>query len=356
MKCSVYIAGSLDGFVARDDGRIDWLARVERPNEDYGYARFFASIDSVIVGRRTYETALGFGWPYAGKDCVVLTRQVRSPRHGERFFAGDVRELVQRLTELGRQHAYVDGPDVIRQFLAAGLVHELTLSLIPVLLGSGIRLFGERASERSLALVESRSFESGLVQLKYAVDPERRAPLDPEPLGFRPLAREDLPLLHAWCVAPHARRWFERNATLAAVEAEYVPSIEGRKPIAAYVVLYAGRPIGMMEWMRFGDFPEMMPFYGVEDPEIVNCDVLIGEADMAHRGLAAPLIRRFLREIVFLDPRFSCCIIDPEVENKSAIRAYEKAGFRWVRTMPDDGGGKPIYLMELRRDELGPRA
>jgi dihydrofolate reductase/RimJ/RimL family protein N-acetyltransferase len=352
MKCSVYIATSLDGYVARRDGSIDWLARVERAGEDYGYARFFASIDTVIVGRATYETALGFGWPYAGKHCVVLTHGRFTPRHGEEFFAGDVSELVARLAGSGRQHAYVDGPAVIRQFLDAGLVRELTLSVVPVVLGSGVPLFGEGSREHALAVLESRRFESGLVQLRYAVDPERYAPLAPEPLAFRPLERADLPLIQAWSVAPHARRWYERNATLAAVEAEYVPSIEGRVPIAAYVVLYAGRPIGMMEWMRFGDFPEAMPLYGVDDPDVVNCDVLIGESDMAYRGLAAPMIRRFLREIVFRDPRFAVCIIDPEVENRSAIRAYEKAGFRWVRTMPDDGEGKPIYLMELRRGEL----
>jgi RimJ/RimL family protein N-acetyltransferase len=96
----------------------------------------------------------------------------------------------------------------------------------------------------------------------------------------------------------------------------------------------------------------MMPIYAVQDPDIVNIDVLVGEEDMAHRGLGPAMIRRFLREIVFREERFKTCIIDPETENKSAIRAYEKAGFRHVRTMPDDGEGKPIYLMELRRDEL----
>jgi RimJ/RimL family protein N-acetyltransferase len=184
------------------------------------------------------------------------------------------------------------------------------------------------------------------------VDRRERAPLDPENLAFRPLTHADLPRLHAWCLAPHARRWWERGATLAAIEEEYVPAIEGRVPIHVYVVLYAGRPVGMLEWMRFGDFPDAMPLYGVEDPNVVNCDVLIGEADVAHRGLGAPMLRRFLREIVCRDPRFEVCIIDPEVANKIAIRAYEKAGFRWVRSMPDDGEGKPIYLMELRRDEL----
>ena len=356
MKCSVYIAASLDGFVAGKDGGLDFLGLVARPAEDYGYARFMASVDTVLVGRKTYDLALGFEpWPYAGKHCAVLTHRPPAPRHGEEFHAGDPVALVERLARTGLQHAYVDGPEVIRQFLAAGLVQSLTLSVVPIVLGGGIPLFGALGRDVPLALVGSRAFESGLVQLEYAVEPAKRAALDPAKLAFRPLTRADLPQLHAWCNAPHAARWYgQRKGDLAAIEEEYVPTIEGRVPIAAYIVLYAGRPIGMMEWMRFGDFPEAMPLYGVTDPNIVNCDVLIGEPDMAHRGLGTPMIRRFLRELVFVDPRFELCIIDPEVPNKSAIRAYEKAGFRHVRTMPDDGDGKPIYLMELRRSELQP--
>jgi aminoglycoside 6'-N-acetyltransferase len=107
-----------------------------------------------------------------------------------------------------------------------------------------------------------------------------------------------------------------------------------------------------MEWCRFGDYPDVMGFYGVEDPDIVNCDVLIGEPDVAHRGLGAPMIRRFLKEIVFQEARFRTCIIDPETENKSAVRTYEKAGFRYLRSIADDGEGHPVTLLELRRDEL----
>jgi len=354
MKCSVYIATSLDGFVAGEDGDLRWLERVERLGEDYGYARFMAGVDTVIVGRKTYDVVLGFGaWPYAGKHVIVLTHRAPKARDGERFYEGDVGALVAELSSTGLQHAYVDGPQVIQQFLAAGLVQSLTLSVIPVALGTGIPLFGMKLRQVPLALVRSQAFDSGLVQLEYSVEPAKRAPLDPEKLAFRALTRADLPLLHGWFQQPHARRWYgTRKGTEGEVEAEYVPIIAGQTPMAAYIVLYDQRPIGLMEWTRFGDHPDLMPFYGVTDPDIVNCDVIIGEPDMAHRGLAAPMIRRFLREIVFRDPRFTTCIIDPEVPNRSAIRAYEKAGFRHVRTMPDDGEGMPIYLMELRRDEL----
>src|SRR5690348_15299255 len=121
MKCSVYIAASLDGFVARSDGGIDWLAQVERAGEDYGYAAFMSRIDTMIVGRATYDLVLGFGaWPYTGKRVVVFSHRPAEARHGEELYAGEARALVERLASEGLQHAYVDGPNVIQQFLAAG--------------------------------------------------------------------------------------------------------------------------------------------------------------------------------------------------------------------------------------------
>jgi len=179
-----------------------------------------------------------------------------------------------------------------------------------------------------------------------------RAALDPALLDFRPLAKSDLPWLSTWLNAPHARRWFGDGRSLESVLEEYVPYIEGTVPIRALLVSHAKRPIGMISWERFGDFPDFMRTYAVDDPEAVNCDVVIGEADAVHRGLGGPMLRRFLREIVFCDPRYTSCIIDPRPENTSAIRAYEKAGFRHVRTVADDGEGHPVYLMEIRREDL----
>jgi dihydrofolate reductase len=172
MRCSVYIAMSLDGFIARRDGSIDWLSIVERAGEDYGYRRFHDTIDTVIVGRNTYEQVLCFGsWPFAGKRSVVMTHSPPVSRHGEEFFDGPPSELVSSLAAEGARHAYVDGGAVIQQFLRAGLVSDLTVSVIPTLLGQGIRLFGATGRDGPLRFSASRSFESGLVQLAYSVAP-----------------------------------------------------------------------------------------------------------------------------------------------------------------------------------------
>lgn len=170
-RASVFIAQSLDGYIARADGNIDFLASVERPGEDYGYAAFFAAIDSLVIGRKTYDTVLGFGaWPYGSKRCVVLThRSPANARSGEEFFAGTPQALLERLGGDGVRHVYIDGGNVIQQFLAADLIDDLTISVVPIALGAGIRLFADTGIEHNLTLQESRGFPSGLVQLRYQV-------------------------------------------------------------------------------------------------------------------------------------------------------------------------------------------
>lgn len=161
----------------------------------------------------------------------------------------------------------------------------------------------------------------------------------------------DVPGLWAWFDAPHARRWFARERTPASIVEEFNGYLAGSEPIQCFIVQYGQRPIGLMQWTRLGDFPPQMNGYEVTDPDVVNIDVLIGDADYARRGLGAPLVLRFLDEIVFAaDPRFQTCVIDPERENAAAIRAYTKAGFTFVRTVLDPEDGKtPLHLMELRR-------
>jgi dihydrofolate reductase len=167
-RCSVFIATSLDGYIARPDGTFDFLSIVERSGEDYGFAEFFASIDALVIGRNTYETALAFPeWPYAGKRCIVLTHRETPSVHGEQFFAGAPRALVDQLGLTGAQRLYVDGGAVIREFLAGDLIDDLTVSIVPMLLGKGIPLFGAEVPEQRLVLEGSKSYESGLVQLCY---------------------------------------------------------------------------------------------------------------------------------------------------------------------------------------------
>jgi dihydrofolate reductase len=168
-RCAVYIAVSLDGFIARPDGRLDWLAPFDQSGEDYGYKAFFDGVDMLVIGRKTYDVVLGFEkWPYEGKRCVVVTHAPPKAKHGETFHSGPVEQLVDRLGQEGVRRIYVDGGALIRSFFALDLVDDVTLSVIPVLLGAGIPLFG--GVERTLKLVSSRSFPSGLVQLCYNVE------------------------------------------------------------------------------------------------------------------------------------------------------------------------------------------
>jgi dihydrofolate reductase len=138
------------------------LKVVERAGEDYGFAEFFRTIDTLIVGRKTYDTVLGFApWPWADKAVAVVSHRPEKPRHNERFVSGTPAEILAQLPD--SRCAYVDGGAVIQQFLAAGLVDELTVSTIPTVLGSGVPLFGQSPTRR-FALVRSTAFPSGLVQ------------------------------------------------------------------------------------------------------------------------------------------------------------------------------------------------
>jgi dihydrofolate reductase len=167
-RCSVFIATSLDGFIARRDGSIDWLSLVEAPGEDYGYARFFADVDALVLGRRTYDTVRGFpAWPYGGKRCVVLTHNPPEARHGEQFHAGPPLPLLEQLHADGVRRVYVDGGAVIQQFLRDDLIDDITLSIIPLLLGDGIRLFDGGGPAKRLRLEASQSFPTGLIQIRY---------------------------------------------------------------------------------------------------------------------------------------------------------------------------------------------
>jgi dihydrofolate reductase len=167
MRASVFIAMTLDGFIARPDGKFDFLDAFG--NEDHGYAEFSKSVDTLIIGRGTYDVVLAFPeWVYSGKRVVVLTsRPPAGKRANEEFFQGDVRELHARLRADGCQRAYVDGGKVIQQFLDADLIDDLTISVVPLRLGAGLPLFGTGV-ERQFTLTGSQAYADGLVQLRYA--------------------------------------------------------------------------------------------------------------------------------------------------------------------------------------------
>jgi len=170
---SVFIAASLDGFIARPDGGLDWLEAVQSPTEDYGYLTFFDSVDALLLGSGTYDTVRAFSeWPYGDKPCYVATSQEWRPVRQEVFVRGNPVELARQLRDRGHSRVYLDGGRLIRSFLTTGLVDELTLSVVPVLLGAGIPLFRERGTEPTygehpLRLAGSKAYPTGLVQLRY---------------------------------------------------------------------------------------------------------------------------------------------------------------------------------------------
>lgn len=176
MKSSVYIATSLDGFIARANGDIDWLSNGggEDSDEDYGYNEFIDSVDALVMGRNTYELVLTFGaWPYGDKPVVVLSsRQVDIPEHimdSVESMSVPPREVVRRLEARGARHLYIDGGKTIQGFLSEGLVQQLIITRIPILIGSGIPLFGPLSHDIRLRHIETRQFANGLVQSQYEV-------------------------------------------------------------------------------------------------------------------------------------------------------------------------------------------
>jgi dihydrofolate reductase len=172
MNASVFIATSLDGFIAPANGDLDWLPPGGR--EEHGYDAFIATVDALVIGRNTFEKVLTFDmWPYGAKPVFVLTDRPLEipPLPGavvERM-SGAPAEIVSRLAARGLRHIYVDGGITIQRFLQAGLIQRLIITRIPVLIGDGIPLFGALQSDIALRHVTTRQYSSGLVQSEYVV-------------------------------------------------------------------------------------------------------------------------------------------------------------------------------------------
>jgi len=170
----VFIATSLDGFIARPDGALDWLENANPAGEDHGYQAFIATIDGIFIGRATFEVALGFTpWPY-DRPLIVLSSTLRAddvPDHlADRVsIVRSVSEALQWSRRRGWQRAYVDGGATIRSFLKDGAIEDMVLTRVPVLLGSGLPLFGHLEADIPLRHLGTRSFPSGLVQSRYAI-------------------------------------------------------------------------------------------------------------------------------------------------------------------------------------------
>ncbi|MDM1527924.1 dihydrofolate reductase family protein [Myroides odoratimimus] len=168
----LYISSSLDGYIAKAGDDLSFLDAVQREGEDYGYTAFVEKIDTVLIGKRTYDWVVsqGHGFHHADKETYVMTRQNLPTEGNVTFYNGDLKELVSKLKSQEGKDIFCDGGALlVNRLLKDGLIDKIVISVIPVLLGEGTRLFDIDIPESKLKLESTKSFESGLVQLCYSL-------------------------------------------------------------------------------------------------------------------------------------------------------------------------------------------
>lgn len=179
-------------------------------------------------------------------------------------------------------------------------------------------------------------------------------------LSFRRLQIADIPLMVAWHNTGHVRRWWQLHRetsdtpyTYKAVMRKYLPAITGRIPTQKYLILYHHQPIGLIQTYLIQSYPEYARY--VDAGEIAaGIDIFIGDEAMLGKGLAAPIIQKFLREVVFTRVDVASCITGPAPSNERAIHVYEKVGFRYLKTITQPDDSEPEYLMRISRWEALP--
>ena len=171
-KLSLFIATSLDGYIAKDNDNLDFLKLVEKEGEDYGYAEFTANIDTIILGRKTYDWVLReigtSHYENGDRDVYVITRSPRPDSGRTKFYSGSLTALIKQLRSQNGKDIYCDGgAEIVNELIKSDLIDEYIISIVPVLLGSGVRLFKSERPEQVLELVETKTFDTGLTQLRY---------------------------------------------------------------------------------------------------------------------------------------------------------------------------------------------
>ena len=171
-KVILYIAMSLDGYIAKPNDDLSFLSIVQKEGEDYGFNDFMESVDVVILGRKTYDWVMTQVpvFPHSDKETYVITRNIRSDENAVQFYTGDLPELIHRLKgEKGKDIFLDGGAEIVTEFHKLGLIDEFIISVIPILLGDGIRLFGKVDFEQQLKLVDVKTFDTGLTQMHYQI-------------------------------------------------------------------------------------------------------------------------------------------------------------------------------------------
>lgn len=171
-KVVLYIAMSLDGFIAKPDNDLSWLNIVEKEGEDYGYSNFCNTTDTIIIGRKTYDkvVSMGFENPHPDKTTYIVTKTPRPQNGNLIYYSDDIIHLVNKLKSESGKNIYCDGgAEIVNLLLNNHLLDEMIISVIPILLGEGIKLFNNSLNENKLTFQHTKAFESGLVQLHYAL-------------------------------------------------------------------------------------------------------------------------------------------------------------------------------------------
>ncbi len=166
---TVFMAMSLDGYIAREDGDIDWLSIVESKDTDYGFQKFYSDVDTVVLGRNSYEKACSFDeFPYENKEVIVITSHPVEKRKSVKSYRGDLIVLWNKLNDMPGREIYVDGGGIlVSELIDLGLVDRLIISVIPIILGNGIPLFHKTNSDYPVHLENVLTFDTGLVQMHY---------------------------------------------------------------------------------------------------------------------------------------------------------------------------------------------
>jgi dihydrofolate reductase len=169
-KVILYIASSLDGYIAKPNDDLGFLSIVQQDGEDYGYADFVKSVDTVILGRKTYDWVMTQvpEFPHADKNSFIITRTAR-PNIGKiNFYAGKLKDLISTLKAEQGKNIFIDGgAEIVNELLKENLIDEFIISVIPILVGNGTKLFKDGRPEQKLELVSTKHFDKGLIQLHY---------------------------------------------------------------------------------------------------------------------------------------------------------------------------------------------
>ncbi|GIK21383.1 MAG: diacylglycerol kinase [Ignavibacteriota bacterium] len=169
-KVILYIAASLDGYIAKPNDDLSFLSIVQKDDEDYGYSVFINSVDTVILGRKTYDWVMKQVpvFPHADKNTFIITRNAKPSIGKVNFYSGSLKELISKLKSESGKNIFIDGgAEIVHELLKENLIDEFIISIIPVFVGSGIKLFKDGRPEQTLELVSVKKFEKGLAQLHY---------------------------------------------------------------------------------------------------------------------------------------------------------------------------------------------